>query len=875
MDANGLKFWMLADERDWRLDADSHLRYDAERRHLRLASERPLPPHIETRANAAFLLGKIPQTLDAYATRAFYDEAAKTIVATGVLPSVVKISAPLPQPPTDLAMGFDGVLYLADESAGQIVMFDQRDRWDAVTLPTGAFAPWRLAADPEGGVWALDRTHRRIARVTGQPLPRDSFGSFAVGTVRPCEENSDPPRLKTPVEASWPLNFGGNPAFEEPVAIACSPQGRVAVLTWPPDAEPDGQARVHCLESNGQFSAAIKLEGARYPYSLAWVSDDRIAILLTGMETDAPVYDIGSLPVKTGDSIARPVGDIYPLRRYDSSNGPFLHGVTLPPHYPQISAPAGNAAPLHYLSLPSHPREAKAAGRKAADDLPAEPLVFDSGSEQTVWHRLYLEASIPPKCGVIVRLAAVSAPGGEIADEDWNEHLFGEQFAGNGNLNLPRGAWMSLPSELPFHPGLLHCPPEPNRAGLFTALIQRARRRVRTLRGRYLRLEVVLQGDGRTTPELAALRAYGSRFSYVNRYLPEIYQESEFGPDADQIVAVNAETGRFAPSTPADFLERFVDNFEGVLTPLEDRIANAHLLTDPEAAPEEALEWLGSWIGMSFDPAFPTASRRRLLQNATDLYKYHGTAQGLKLALDIVTGGSVTGGEIIVLEDFRLRRVFATILGANLADETDPLLGGVSASANSFVGDTLLLGDEMKREFLALFDAEVLADPGISPAQRAREAAAVAAFFDRLAHRITVLVHREVEPQNLGLIRRVVELETPAHVRARIAATSYPFLVGVASLVGVDTYLGRRPQPRPVQLGRSQIGVRDFLLHPPSLDPRLKGGVKTTETVAQRPIAKLEPGKTVEFGETFTLDASGSTAPPGERITHYHWTLVS
>jgi hypothetical protein len=120
--------------------------------------------------------------------------------------------------------------------------------------------------------------------------------------------------------------------------------------------------------------------------------------------------------------------------------------------------------------------------------------------------------------------------------------------------------------------------------------------------------ESVTHGDGRITPQLFALRAYASRFSYVSRYLPDLYHETAFGPDANQVMPLGA------PSTPADFLERFVDNFEGILTLLEDRMANAYLLTDPHTTPDAALTWLGSWIGMTFDPA-SRGARRRLLSD--------------------------------------------------------------------------------------------------------------------------------------------------------------------------------------------------------------------------------------------------------------------
>src|SRR5207253_198026 len=105
--------------------------------------------------------------------------------------------------------------------------------------------------------------------------------------------------------------------------------------------------------------------------------------------------------------------------------------------------------------------------------------------------------------------------------------------------------------------------------------------------------------------------------------------------------------------------------------------------------------------------------------------------------------------EIVVIESFRLRRILATLLGVDLANETDPLLPGLQQSGNSVVGDTLVVGDVERVELLALFREE---------AASAVENAAVISFYERLAHRATVLVHHELEPQDFTLIRRVVQL---------------------------------------------------------------------------------------------------------------------
>lgn len=811
MDANGVRFWMLADLyrrgtdgsvarsggapmfADWMpVGVPSHLDFDEARRGLRLASERGGPrvvPPPDARTVATQLLDLVPRCRDAYGTYAAWRPEAGRIMAGGAADGEVPLEVALAGPPTDLAMGHDGVLYVASE--GAVILVDRRGRWRPVTVSQPGFAGWRLAADPAGGVWALDRAGKRLARLTGLPFPDRAYRPRAADRFGPEEENPDPPRLVPFPEVSWPDD-------EEPVAVVCLDRDDVAVVAWLND---DACVVRRFDPAAGALRARVTLEGAVFPYSAAWVAPGTLAVLSLGLEdptspTPAPGREKEALVYRLPETepTALPLGDLYPLR--DAVPGPFLHGLEQPPHYPTTTG----SAPLHPVSFPSFARRAEVLA----------PAPIDGTQPDTVWHRVYLEGVLPPATGVQLFLAATDDRAPPADDSQWYEHRFGQPPPVNAESPgaIPHGAWMSYPSEIAFHDGFLSCPRERNRSGLFTALVQRSGRRVRTLRGRYLWARLILTGDGRTTPEVAAVRIYASRFSYLDAYLPELYHEQVFGPDADQPVP----SARYPTTTPADFLGRFLANIEGVLTPIEDRIAQAHLLTDPRTAPDAALEWLGSWIGLTFDPMYPAERRRRLLVDAPRLQRRRGTLEGLRLAIDAVAQDAVTGGEVVVVEDFRLRRTFATILGADLADEADPLLAGLTVSGNSYVGDTLFLGAEFRRELIALFDAGDLS---------AAEQEEVRRFFDRLAHRVTVLVHDRVEPRDFGLIRRIAQLETPAHVRVRVVPATYPFLVGMAALVGVDTYLGPPTRPGPVRLDRSTLGARDVVQRLASLDPRL------------------------------------------------------
>jgi phage tail-like protein len=97
---------------------------------------------------------------------------------------------------------------------------------------------------------------------------------------------------------------------------------------------------------------------------------------------------------------------------------------------------------------------------------------------------------------------------------------------------------------------------------------------------------------------------------------------------------------------PALFLEdslaqRMVAAFDEVLAPVFSCLDNLDAYLDPQLAPEDFLQWLGSWVGLALEESWPVERRRAFVAEACRLYRVRGTPRGLAAHLEVVTGGEV------------------------------------------------------------------------------------------------------------------------------------------------------------------------------------------------------------------------------------------
>jgi phage tail-like protein len=90
-----------------------------------------------------------------------------------------------------------------------------------------------------------------------------------------------------------------------------------------------------------------------------------------------------------------------------------------------------------------------------------------------------------------------------------------------------------------------------------------------------------------------------------------------------------------------EFTQRFTQAFDEVLAGAMQVLDCLPAYLDPALAPDDFLEWVGSWVGAAPDATWPLERRRAFVASATELFRARGTAAGLAAHVAIFTGGEV------------------------------------------------------------------------------------------------------------------------------------------------------------------------------------------------------------------------------------------
>lgn len=299
--------------------------------------------------------------------------------------------------------------------------------------------------------------------------------------------------------------------------------------------------------------------------------------------------------------------------------------------------------------------------------------------------------------------------------------------------------------------------------------------------GRFLWLELVLEGPGSATPRVAAVTLEFPRIS-LRRYLP---------------AALGADP------VSADFTDRLLAIFDQGFRSVERQLDRLPALFDPRSTPAAMLDWLAGIVGLLLPRTARLAEKRRLLREAPRLYARRGTLQGLRDLLILYLGldrvrcarSSCTFGPTcppdhaaqddlpkLVLEHWRLRRWL--VLGRGRLGEGSTLWGERILNRSRLDAGMQLGTTQIKLE------RDPLRDP-----------------FHAHAHTFSVFLPGGParRPAARRRIEALIRREAPAHTRPFVHWIEPNMRLGLQSTLGFDTVLGM-PPPSPLQLGASSLG---------------------------------------------------------------------
>ena len=257
-----------------------------------------------------------------------------------------------------------------------------------------------------------------------------------------------------------------------------------------------------------------------------------------------------------------------------TTDGPSVLAAIRPPGL-DVDAAGG-------LRLPGRACRVDRSGRPACEapaTILTRPVLFnagqwisprlDSGIYRCAWHRIRLQAQLPPATSLRVSTYSQDQPSQDaavpaIADADWRP--MGQVRPGDNDLLI-----LSSP-------------------------------------GRFLWVRLDLAGDGYSTPSVPSLRLEYPRNSYL-RFLPAVY---------------SADPGS------ADFLARFLAIAQTSFEDIEAGLAALPALFEPLAVPDAFVDYLAGWLNVPVEGTWTPQQQRLLIDAARGYFRQRGTPAAIR-----------------------------------------------------------------------------------------------------------------------------------------------------------------------------------------------------------------------------------------------------
>lgn len=457
--------------------------------------------------------------------------------------------------------------------------------------------PYDLSSLADGGLLVLDRVNKQVWILDRylQPQPAETTDGDPL-LFQPKDGDERLSHSGTTIDpldiSSAPDPEGGAPlAIDDPISIESLPDGSFWLLDNPAGESfsriwhifPDGKQPtwgVELLTANLVDVGMDNLDlGQIRAHDIAYVpdADNDGNWLNSGVLYLVDTTGDQAFALRYNGTTLRINRDYYPLRGF---NGTAI-----------VSVWRDSLVYYHQGDRwqPIKPLPRRRYEEEAVILLPSE-IAFDGRDPDCVWHRLCLDACIPPETAVMVEARAANTRE-DLQWETWEQQ--------------PKLYKRPTGSEIPYTNLWDESDRENPDTGTWEFLFQR-------MRGRYVQIRLTLSGNVRSTPMIRALRAHYPRFSYLAEYLPDMYQQ-------------DAISGQF--------VENFLANPEGIFTLIEGLIAQVQFLMDSRTVPEDATSWLADWLGLVFEPGWTDYQRRLLIAQAPYFFLRRGTLPGMIQAI--------------------------------------------------------------------------------------------------------------------------------------------------------------------------------------------------------------------------------------------------